>query len=130
MVEPNQRPGKLHTAARMALREAQDHLGDDAERFRAAIDRYVNAVEVADAARRRWEDEGRPMSSRGSIGQEVEHPLIRTMDRLDASAARFGARLGLDPESAGRMRRGVGRPVGSASAPDRVAPPEVKLKAV
>jgi hypothetical protein len=55
MVEPNQRPGKLHTAARMALREAQDHLGDDAERFRAAIDRYVNAVEVADAARRRWE---------------------------------------------------------------------------
>jgi hypothetical protein len=30
----------------------------------------------------------------------------------------------------GRMRRGVGRPVGAASAPDRVAPPEVKLKAV
>src|SRR4051794_24711999 len=104
MVEPNQRPGKLHTAARMALREAQNHLGSDAERFRAAIDRYVNAVEVADAARREWEELGRPMSTKGSLNQEVEHPLIRTMDRLDASAARFGDRLGLDPASAARMR--------------------------
>lgn len=130
MVEPNKRPGKLHTAARMALREAQNHLGDDAERFRAAIDRYVNAVEVADAARREWEELGRPMSTKGSLNQEVEHPLIRTMDRLDASAARFGDRLGLDPASAARLRRGMGRPVGSASAPERRVPPEVKLKAV
>jgi hypothetical protein len=127
MVEPKM---ELHQAAKTALKEARSALGDDFDRFRASVDRYVNAVEVADEARRQWIEQGRPTSTRGSIGQEVEHPLVRTMDRLDASAARFGARLGLDPESAGRLRRSVGRPLGATSAPDRQAPPEVKLKAV
>jgi hypothetical protein len=126
MVDPKM---ELHAAAKTALKEAKSALGDDFGRFQAAVWRYVSAVEVADEARRMWIAEGRPMWTRGSIGQDVEHPLIRTMDRLDASAARFGARLGLDPESAGRLRRSPGRPLGATSAPDRQAPPRV-LKAV
>jgi phage terminase small subunit len=127
MVEPNP---ELHDVAKAALEEAKVVLGADFDRFRAAVNRYVNAVEVADGARREWERVGRPWTSEGSMRQETEHPLIRTMERLDSAAMRFGAVLGLDPQSSTRMKRGVGRPVGSTSAPDRKAPPEVKLKAV
>src|SRR6266496_3242279 len=101
MVERKQ---TLHARAKAARREAVAALGEaDSARFRAAIDRYVNAVEVADQARRRWEDEGRPLWTRGSQGQDVEHPLVRTMDRLERAAAQFGAVLGLDPVSAKRL---------------------------
>src|SRR4051794_32634341 len=119
MVDPNSEATEYHEAALAALEEAKSALGPDFERFQAAVTRYVNAVEVADAARREWEALGRPMKSEGSMRQEVEHPLVRTMDKLDSSAARFGDRLGLDPASAARMRRGMGRPVGSASTPER-----------
>lgn len=127
MVERN--PG-LHDVAKAAREEAKEVLGADFDRFRTAVDRYVNAVEVADDARREWERLGRPKTSEGSMRQETEHPLIRTMERLDSAAMRFGAVLGLDPQSSTRMRRGPGRPVGAASAPERRVPPEVKLKAV
>jgi len=106
-------------------------LGEDFPRFSAAVDRYVNAVEVADAARQEWERLQRPFSTIGSQGQEVEHPLIRTMDRLDRAAAAFGAVLGLDPAAEKKIAGGQrGRPPGAVSAPDRKAPPAVKLKAV
>ena len=134
MVEPESRPcarpPRLNKAAQTALLEAEEVLGPDFSRFRTAVDRYVNAIEVADAARREWEKLGRPKSTRGSIGQEVEHPLIRTMDRLDTSANRFAAELGLTPASAARMGRKAGRPPGAVSAADRKSPPAVKLKAV
>ena len=117
-------PATLHAAAVRARDEAVARLGDDAPRFRAAIERYVNAVEVADQARREWERGGRELWTKGSQGQLVEHPLIRTMDRLDRAAAAFGAALGLDPASEKRLGRvgQPGRPVGAVSAPDRVAP--------
>jgi phage terminase small subunit len=92
----------------------------------------VNAVEVADQARREWEREGRPLSTTGSMGQLVEHPMVRTMERLDRAAATFGASLGLDPMSEKRMTGAgvVGKPPGSNSADDRVALPPLKLKRV
>lgn len=111
----------LHAAALAAREEALEQLGVDAARFTAAITRYVNAVEVADQARREWEKLTRPLWTKGSLGQLVEHPLIRTMERLDRAAAAFGASLGLDPVSAARLGRvGVfGRPPGANSADDR-----------
>jgi ribosomal protein L20 len=74
----------LHARARRARLEAVEHLGTDAQRFRAAIDRYTNAVEVADSARREWERLERPLWTKGRQGQLVEHPLVRTMDRVGA----------------------------------------------
>lgn len=126
-------PGRLHAAAKRARAEAEAWLGEDFPKFQAAVERYVNAVEVADAARQEWERLNRPMTSIGSQGQEVEHPFLRTMERLDRSAAAFGAALGLDPVSARRLGRvGVpGRPVGAESAPDRRAEaPPMMLRAV
>lgn len=48
--------------------------------FRAAIDRYVPAVEVADRARREWD--------------KLDRALVRTMDRLERAAATFADALG------------------------------------
>src|SRR4051812_5250462 len=115
-----ERKTQLHARAKAARAEAIEALGADAAKFRAAIDRYVNAVEVADQARRSWDDEGRPLWTNGSQGQLVEHPLVRTMDRLERAAMAFGGVLGLDPASAKRLA-GVGtsgRPVGAVSAED------------
>jgi phage terminase small subunit len=104
-------PGRLHAAAKKARAEAEAHLSKDFPRFQAAVERYVNAVEVADAARQEWERLKRPMTSVGSQRQEVEHPFLRTMERLDRSAAAFGAMLGLDPTSSRRLGRvGGARP--------------------
>ena len=44
-------PRGLHAAAKAARAEALEHLADDAPAYAVAIDRYANAVEVADAAR-------------------------------------------------------------------------------
>jgi hypothetical protein len=138
-VRRRRRSRPLHAAALAARAEALEHLWADAEAFASAIERYVNAVEVADEARRAWERLERPLSSKGSYGQLVEHPLVRTMERLDRAAAAFGAALGLDPVSAARLGRvGVfGRPPGANSADDRKAdltrrgePPFVTLRAV
>lgn len=118
------RPVPLHAAALRAQEEALAALGSDAARFSAAIERYVNAVETADEARREWENHNppRPLWTRGSMDQLVEHPLVRTMERLDRAAAQFGAALGLDPASAKRVGRGAGRPEGANSAADRTLP--------
>jgi hypothetical protein len=65
-------------------------------------------------------------------GMAGVHPLLKAFEQLEAQAARFGGALGLDPTAAKRINgsRGAGRPPGAASAPDRAAPPVVKLKAV
>jgi hypothetical protein len=50
----------------------------------------------------------------GVAGQLVEHPLVRTMDRLERAAAGFAESLGLTPAAERRIGRiGVyGRPIG------------------
>jgi hypothetical protein len=117
----------LHARARRARAEAVERLGTDAQRFRTAIDRYAAAVEVADYARREWERLERPLWTEGSLGQLVEHPLIRTIDRSERAAARFGDSLGLTPAAERRLGRvGLyGRPAGANSAPDRRMPPRL-----
>ena len=115
----------LHAAAKAARAEAIDCLGDQAGEYAAALERYVNAVEVADAARREWERLQRPLIGRYANGTEGLHPLVSTMEKLDRAASRYAAELGLTPASAKRLgpSRGRGRPVGANSAPDRALPP-------
>jgi hypothetical protein len=122
----------LSDAALMAENEAREVLGDDFERFGAAVRRYVLAVDAAEHARTVWVSEGRPMRDSFANGMAGVHPLLKAFEQLEAQASRFGGALGLDPTSAKRIHgtRGAGRPPGAASAPDRKAPPVVKLKAV
>ena len=46
-----------------------------------------------------WHDLGRPFISKGSMGQEVEHPLIGSIDKLGKSVAAHLGRLKLPDES-------------------------------
>lgn len=67
-----------------------------------------------------WDEAGRPLLARGSMGQDVEHPLVKLLRDTEAHLHRLQGGKGVG-----------GRPVGAASAPDRVeGPPKVRLKAV
>jgi hypothetical protein len=65
---------------------------------------------------------GRPIVVTFRNGMEGQDPSLAVMERWDAAAARFGEALGLTPMSERRLGRiGLpGRPMGAASAPDRV----------
>ena len=47
-----------------------------------------------------WVEMGRPYMSKGSMGQEVEHPLIGSIDKQSKSKASHLARLKLPDDSA------------------------------
>ena len=120
-------PQGLTPAARAAYRRAESELGEDAARFRTALLSYTYAVDLEVRARVEWEREKRPLVQvHGAAGV---HPLVKIMLETTRSAAYHGARLGLDPASAKRIypHRRPGRPVGAASAPDRVALPPIQM---
>lgn len=48
-----------------------------------------------------WRDAGRPFMSRGSMGQEVEHPLIGSIDKLRKSRQTFFRQLKLPEDASG-----------------------------
>ena len=48
-----------------------------------------------------WRDLGRPFMSGGSMGQEVEHPLIGSIDKQRKALAGFLKQLGLPDEPGG-----------------------------
>lgn len=48
-----------------------------------------------------WNDLGRPYISRGSMGQEVEHPLIGSIDKQRKTRQTFIRQLKLPDESGG-----------------------------
>jgi hypothetical protein len=57
--------------------------------------RYADVVARRDAIRAAWEAEGSPLLATGSMGQSVEHPLVKMLrdhellaDRLAAAAQR------------------------------------------
>ena len=52
---------------------------------------------------RAWSDLGRPYMSKGSMGQEVEHPLIGSIDKQRKARQSFLRQLKL-PDAAGEAR--------------------------
>lgn len=48
-----------------------------------------------------WVEMGRPFMSKGSMGQEVEHPLIGSIDKQRKTVAAFLRQLGLPDEASG-----------------------------
>ena len=120
----------LSAAALLAEDEARDVLGDDFERFGAAVRRYVLQVDVAEYARLEWERLKRPMRDTFANGTSGVHPLLKAYEQAEAQSARFAAELGLTPASAKRINplRRPGRPAGAVSAPDRVGLPPPLLR--
>lgn len=59
------------------------------------------AADMEAEFRKAWNDRGRPYMSTGSMGQEVEHPLIGSIDKQAKSKTAFLKQLGLPDEPGG-----------------------------
>ena len=111
-------PDDLKPAARRFWTACERELGDKlTPKMRPALERYVQSVSLA---REAWATiAGEGLTSLGSSGQPVAHHLLATLLSLEASAAKFGQAIGLEPVAA--PRNAGGRPVGAVSADDRAA---------
>lgn len=88
-----------------------------------ALIRYEAAVARREAIEAEWIRAGEPLLA-DNRGVPYPHPLVKMLEDADKLCDRLLKTV--------RPARPVGRPAGSASAPDRQpkAPPRVKLKAV
>lgn len=67
------------------------------------LESACRALDMVADVRAAWEDEGRPYLTKGSMGQDVEHPMIGTMDKLQKSFEVFVKRLALPDDDAGEQ---------------------------
>jgi phage terminase small subunit len=117
-------PTSLDAPGRAAWKEACATLraqGEDPAVSAGAILRYAGAVSMAASVRAEWVAAGRPGVIVGPRGRISAHPLPVLLARLERDAADLAEPLGLTPAARRRMARGIGRPTGAASAPDRTA---------
>jgi phage terminase small subunit len=121
-------PEGLGAAARAAYRRAVRVLADqqDADRLVDAVNRYAQAVDVGDRARREWRRAGSPSLITHPNGITSAHPLIAVMQAAEKDAARYGEALGLRP---GRVARRGPDPVATIAA-DIGESPAAKLRRV
>jgi hypothetical protein len=56
------------------------------------------ATDLLDDLSKAWREAGRPFMSKGSMGQEVEHPLIGSMDKQRKARQTFLSKLKLPDE--------------------------------
>jgi len=64
-----------------------------ADVFSDAQARYADACERREQTVAAWEAEGRPLTTEGSQGQLVDHPLVKQINALDALCDRLGESL-------------------------------------
>ncbi len=85
-----------------------------------ARERYLAAVARRARIEAEWIKLGSPVTSNGgATGRAlVPHPLLKTLAEADGLCDRLERSLSRRPAA--------GRPTGSESAPDRVAPPRVR----
>jgi hypothetical protein len=97
--------------------------------YPGAVARFARACDVAAMARAGWEAEGCPLTLTQPNRSVGVHPVLAVMLAWERAASDRGGELGLSPASAKRVgpSRGRGRPLGSNSAPDRVALPGIQM---
>jgi len=115
---------ELGEAGRRSYDCALRSVGSD-ELYLHAVERYARAVDFAERVRAEWVDYGKPYLYDHVNGAKVIHPLVKLLRDAERDAAVYARDVLLDPSAA--TKRKPGRPMGSAHAPDRKAPPLVKL---
>lgn len=107
-------PTGMGAEARRAWSAARAGLppGQPVERFEDALRRYGRTVDLAARLRAEWRALGEPVTAQGgATGQAlVPHPLVKMLGEAERDAARFGAVLGLDPQSRRQLGAQAGRP--------------------
>lgn len=82
------------------------------------LESIVEIITQYDLVRERWVAEGCPVTSTGSMGQDVESPALGTMQKLRAQEAALWKALALPTEDSPQRRRRPGRPTRSTSSPN------------
>lgn len=98
--------------------------GRDPETLVEPLKRYARAADLEAKLREEWIADGSPATTLGGVTGKliVEHPMIRSIRAASEHSAKLWQELIYPP------RRGqVGRPKGSTSAPDRAAPPKLRM---
>jgi hypothetical protein len=72
-----------------------------------ALERYWRAVELADATRLAWEEDGRLLTVVWPNGIESEAPLLKLMRETERDAERFGRAIPRPAGKPGRPQRAV-----------------------
>lgn len=72
-----------------------------------ALEDACGATDMLDDLQTAWIEQGRPFMSKGSMGQEVEHPLIGSIDKMRKTRQAFLKQLKLpdDPSGAGESNQ-------------------------
>jgi len=94
-------------------------IAEDPEHSRGALTLYCGAVDTLHVVRRAWVADGRPALSTGASGQLVAHPALASIRDQERHVANLAENARAHAEARASIRRGVGRPAGSATAPDR-----------
>lgn len=94
--------------------------GDVVEKYELRVDELrvlesaCGAADMLADLEEGWRALGRPFMSKGSMGQEVEHPLIGSIDKQRKALSAFLKQLGLpDDEATGGPRVNAQREGGS-----------------
>lgn len=89
---------------------SSDVFSDAQARYDGACKRRAQVIEA-------WEAEGSPLTTDGSQGQLVDHPLVKQINALDALCDRLGQSL--QKRRPGRKPVAVQAPVASSPAAER-----------
>lgn len=92
-------PATLDTAGKALWNEVVKKYSLRADELRTLEDACA-ASDMLDHFTKEWLNRGRPLISTGSMGQEVEHPLIGSIDKQRKARQQFIKQLGL-PDEAG-----------------------------
>ena len=91
-------PKSLGEAGRKLWSEVVDKYDLRADELRTLEDACA-ATDMLSEFMAAWHDLGRPYMSKGSMGQEVEHPLIGSIDKQRKARQSFIRQLGLPDDS-------------------------------
>lgn len=91
-------PDSLSTAGKALWNEVVAKYDLRADELRTLEDACATTDMLA-TLEQEWRDAGRPFMSKGSMGQEVEHPLIGSIDKMRKSRQAFIRQLKLPDDA-------------------------------
>lgn len=93
-------PSSLSSAGKTLWDDVTSIYALRVDELRALEDACASSDMLADLEKQ-WRDLGRPMMSKGSMGQEVEHPLIGSIDKQRKTRQKFLQQLKLPDDPGG-----------------------------
>lgn len=92
-------PKVLNALGKKFWREVTDKYTLRVDELRT-LESACRALDMVDLVTQKWVSAGRPLTSTGSMGQLVEHPMLGSIDRAQKAFELYMKRLALPDEAA------------------------------